>query len=88
MVGKDCVAIASDLRLGVGAMTVAMNFEKVSPSLPSLSDFSEVHAYLRRSSLLQTGYTWDSRVWPRTSQLCAWICCYCLWSVIIHDLNT
>ena len=30
MAGKDCVAIASDLRLGAGAMTVAMNFEKVS----------------------------------------------------------
>ena len=31
MAGKDCVAIASDLRLGAGAMAVAMNFEKVSP---------------------------------------------------------
>ena len=31
MAGKDCVAIASYLRLGAGAMTVAMNFEKVSP---------------------------------------------------------
>jgi 20S proteasome subunit beta 3 len=30
MAGKDCVAIASDLRLGAGAMTVALNFEKVS----------------------------------------------------------
>ena len=30
MVGKDCVAIASDLRLGAGAMTIATNFEKVS----------------------------------------------------------
>jgi 20S proteasome subunit beta 3 len=29
MAGKDCVAIASDLRLGQGAMTVALNFEKV-----------------------------------------------------------
>ena len=88
MVGKDCVAIASDLRLGAGAMTVAMNFEKVSSSLLSLSDFSEVHTYLRRSFLSQTGYTWDSRVWLRTSQLCAWICYYFLWSMIIHDLNT
>ena len=32
MAGKDCVAIASDLRLGAGAMTVALNFEKVSRS--------------------------------------------------------
>lgn len=29
MVGKDCVAIASDLRLGNQAMTIATNFEKV-----------------------------------------------------------
>lgn len=29
MVGKDCVAIASDLRLGNQALTVATNFEKV-----------------------------------------------------------
>jgi hypothetical protein len=57
MAGKDCVAIASDLRLGAGAMTVAMNFEKVGPSLSLLLDFSEVHAYLRRSFLSQTGYT-------------------------------
>ncbi|KZT53978.1 putative PUP3-20S proteasome subunit beta3 [Calocera cornea HHB12733] len=31
MKGKNCVAIASDLRLGNQAMTVAMNFEKVFP---------------------------------------------------------
>jgi hypothetical protein len=36
MVGKDCVAIASDLRLGNQALLVAANFEKVSP----LSSFS------------------------------------------------
>lgn len=30
MIGKDCVAIASDLRLGQQAIGVAMNFEKVS----------------------------------------------------------
>jgi 20S proteasome alpha/beta subunit len=30
MVGKNCVAIASDLRLGNQALTVATNFEKVS----------------------------------------------------------
>ena len=71
MAGKDCVAIACDLRLGAGAMTVAMNFEKVSPSLSSLSDFSKVHAYLRRSFPSQTRYTWGSRVLQRTSQLCA-----------------
>ncbi|KAI0032978.1 20S proteasome subunit beta 3 [Vararia minispora EC-137] len=31
MVGKDCVAIASDLRLGNQALTVATNFEKIFP---------------------------------------------------------
>lgn len=36
MAGKDCVAIASDLRLGAGAMTVALNFEKVSYGFPPL----------------------------------------------------
>lgn len=30
MIGKDCVAIASDLRLGAQSIGVAMNFEKVS----------------------------------------------------------
>ena len=29
MLGKDCVAIASDMRLGNQALTVACNFEKV-----------------------------------------------------------
>jgi 20S proteasome subunit beta 3 len=29
MVGKNCVAIASDLRFGMGAQTVAMDFSKV-----------------------------------------------------------
>lgn len=30
MIGKDCVAIASDLRLGQQAVGLASNFEKVS----------------------------------------------------------
>lgn len=29
MVGRNCVAIASDLRLGNQALTIATNFEKV-----------------------------------------------------------
>jgi 20S proteasome subunit beta 3 len=36
MVGKDCVAIASDLRLGVQAQTVAMDFQKVFQMGPKL----------------------------------------------------
>lgn len=29
MIGKDCVAIASDKRLGVQAQTVSFNFQKI-----------------------------------------------------------
>lgn len=32
MVGKDCVAIASDLRLGQQALTIANNFPKIFPT--------------------------------------------------------
>ena len=32
MVGKDCVAIASDLRLGVQSLGISSNFQKVCPS--------------------------------------------------------
>ena len=48
MAGKDCVAIASDLRLGAGAMTVALNFEKVSLALhhPMLSLTSSRRSFL------------------------------------------
>ncbi|KAI0821469.1 20S proteasome subunit beta 3 [Irpex lacteus] len=31
MVGKDCVAIASDLRLGVQSLSISSNFEKIFP---------------------------------------------------------
>lgn len=36
MVGKNCVAIASDLRLGNQALTIATNFEKVCDALHSM----------------------------------------------------
>ena len=36
MVGKDCVAIASDLRLGVQAQTVSMDFQKIFQMGPRL----------------------------------------------------
>ncbi len=29
MIGKECVAIASDLRMGIQAQTVSTNFQKV-----------------------------------------------------------
>ena len=29
MAGKDCVAIASDLRLGVQSLSISSNFQKV-----------------------------------------------------------
>ena len=31
MAGKDCVAIASDLRLGVQSLSISSNFQKVRP---------------------------------------------------------
>jgi len=31
MVGKDCVAIASDLRLGNQALGISSNFQRVRP---------------------------------------------------------
>ncbi|KAK9767768.1 proteasome core particle subunit beta 3 [Basidiobolus ranarum] len=34
MVGKDCVAIAADKRLGVQAMTVSTEFQKIFPVTP------------------------------------------------------
>jgi len=36
MVGKDCVAIACDLRLGMQALTVSNNFPKIFNYAPSL----------------------------------------------------
>jgi hypothetical protein len=52
MAGKDCVAIASDLRLGAGAMTVAMNFEKVGHDPPpSHGIINSACTYVRRSFL-------------------------------------
>jgi 20S proteasome alpha/beta subunit len=44
MAGKDCVAIASDLRLGAGAMTVALNFEKVGRGLQRPVPSLRMHA--------------------------------------------
>ncbi|KIW61914.1 proteasome subunit beta type-3 [Exophiala xenobiotica] len=36
MVGKDCVAIACDLRLGLQSLTVSNNFPKIFPFAPSV----------------------------------------------------
>ena len=43
MVGKDCVAIASDLRLGNQALGISSNFQKVfrSPFLPFFLNLRE-----------------------------------------------
>ena len=40
MVGKDCVAIASDLRLGNQALGISSNFQKVCTLLSIYSYFS------------------------------------------------
>jgi 20S proteasome alpha/beta subunit len=43
MVGKDCVAIASDLRLGVQSLGIASNFQKVSlPEEAMLCSWAEM----------------------------------------------
>lgn len=84
MVGKDCVAIASDLRLGAGAMTIAMNFEKVSPGLSLLLDFlrRRVDISCHRQDILRThgsGHGYHNSV--RRSVIISR-------SVIIHSLIT
>ena len=84
MVGKDCVAIASDLRLGAGAMTIAMNFEKVSPCLSLLLDFlrRRVDISCHRQDILRThgsGHGYHNSV--RRSVIISR-------SVIIHSLIT
>lgn len=40
MVGKDCVAIAGDLRLGNQAMGISSNFDKVRGELLTAEGFS------------------------------------------------
>ncbi|KAK7689358.1 proteasome core particle subunit beta 3 [Cerrena zonata] len=55
MVGKDCVAIASDLRLGVQSLSIASNFQKIFPitdrifvGLPGLAtDVTTLHEQFR-----------------------------------------
>jgi hypothetical protein len=71
MAGKDCVAIASDLRLGAGAMTVALNFEKASHCSSLPHDIPDnACTYESRSFLYPTGYIWDSLALPRISPHC------------------
>jgi len=62
MVGKDCVAIASDLRLGSQSISIASNFQKVFPvteriyvGLPGLA--SDVHTLRERFRLRVNMYT-------------------------------
>ena len=53
MVGKDCVAIASDLRLGVQSLSISSNFEKVRTLLycfiMSLTQYGVLSALCRYS---------------------------------------
>jgi len=74
MAGKDCVAIASDLRLGAGAMTVALNFEKASHYSSLSHDIpDDACTYESRSFLCPTGYIWDSPALPRISPHCMFL---------------
>lgn len=93
MVGKNCVAIASDLRLGNQALTVATNFDKVLCG-------SLVGCYYRlltsfcvlstgRYSPSQIVYSLECRVW----QLMCWHCThmiyhmFCLLILLINLLD-
>ena len=50
MVGKDCVAIASDLRLGSQSLGISSNFEKVRMILTLLMHKEIEYYVLYRSS--------------------------------------
>ena len=65
MVGKECVAIACDLRLGNQALTVACNFEKVRFAFPSIiSELPTNEAEGEsRCSQRQIEHTLDYRDW-------------------------
>lgn len=65
MRGKDCVAIACDLRLGNQALTIATNFEKVRALAESVHSFF-AHTSTHRSSKQPTRRTLDWQDWRRT----------------------
>lgn len=68
MIGKNCVAIATDLRLGNQAVGVAMNFEKVSAKR-NANTFQVTHDI--RSSRSTTSCTTACQVWLRMCTHCA-----------------
>ena len=72
MVGKNCVAIASDMRLGNQALNVA-TFDKVF-HLRQLLPLLKCSLWLKigRYSLSQTVYILVSQVWQQMYQLCAY----------------
>ena len=51
MVGKDCVAIASDLRLGNQALGISSNFQKVRFSLVVDGTVAYIRLYLMTTDL-------------------------------------
>lgn len=84
MVGKGCVAIACDLRLGNQALTIACNFEKVRPASQALraarssADESPFPCFVRvspyRSSQQQSAPTMAYQDSPRTPSLSVTSC--------------
>jgi len=63
MAGKECVAIASDLRLGNQALTIATNFEKVG------------HLGFTLHALYLTSAGWQRTCRSSQSQTtCIWVC--------------
>lgn len=62
MVGKDCVAIASDLRLGVQSLSISSNFQKASTSTllcchGQLPTYRPTAGSVYRFSLSRTAYS-------------------------------
>ena len=51
MVGKDCVAIASDLRLGNQALGISSNFQKVRYGLLANETVAHIRLYLMTTDL-------------------------------------
>ena len=63
MVGKDCVAIAADTRLGNQALGISSNFQRVSFDHICYCHYAD---YAHRSFLSQIAFSWVSQVLLQT----------------------
>ena len=80
MIGKDCVAIASDLRLGQQQVGVASNFDKVSQRKCQRNSADQVGLPCQRQAILWStrsciryihtvSYLWLKRLVDRADQI-------------------